>query len=170
MTVDWEYPRPFRNIPTSFGVNGQRPSSLCSVEFILLIFQWLVLSLWSINNISSLKPQLYRMTTFFMFSLVRIDAHSNQLPHYSQFFGFNISETIGTTSESQHVFLISQMQCNIFPSTWLESLNQLLLCHRHDCSEPKVYRKPHRTPLKCINYWDLCMTEKEMFILLSGFS
>lgn len=32
-------------MPTSFGVSGQNPPILCSVEFIFFIFQWFVFSL-----------------------------------------------------------------------------------------------------------------------------
>ena len=49
------------------------------------------------------------MNKFFMFSVLRSDGQRNQLPHYSEIFGFSISETISTTSDEtcyqSHQFL-----------------------------------------------------------------
>lgn len=39
------YPRPERKIPTSFGVSGQYPLALCSIESMSFTFQYAVFSL-----------------------------------------------------------------------------------------------------------------------------
>jgi hypothetical protein len=43
--VDGVNPRAKRKMPTSFGVSGQNPPILCSVEFIFFTFQYFVVSL-----------------------------------------------------------------------------------------------------------------------------
>jgi hypothetical protein len=43
--VDGGNPRARRKMPTSFGVSGQNPPILCSVEFIFFTFQYFVVCL-----------------------------------------------------------------------------------------------------------------------------